>query len=137
MLIIVTYAEVTHIITYGKEIPNKYFSECVKERCFVSSCKNPCGRDSWQSNMGRPAMNNRNSCRPMPPGNCGYRDMEKMMKNDGCGYKKNKYLEDMPLAMAYVPFQVWREIYQPDEALQVGTIFKELNLPFTGRRRCK
>ena len=103
----------------------------------MSSCNNPCGRDSWQREMGKSAMNTRNTCRPMPPGNCSYRDMEKMMQKDGCGYKKTRYLEDMPLAMAYVPFQVWRDLYQPDEALQAGTIFKELNLPFYGRRVCK
>ncbi|MCI5596485.1 MAG: spore coat associated protein CotJA [Lachnospiraceae bacterium] len=43
----------------------------------------------------------------------------------------------MPLAMACVPWQRWREIYQPDEGLSCGTIFKELNLPFTGRRVCR
>lgn len=43
---------------------------------------------------------------------------------------------DRPLGMTYVPVQKWRDLYQPEEAFQYGTIFKELNLPFTGRRMC-
>ncbi len=36
------------------------------------------------------------------------------------------------LAMAYVPLQQYRELYDYDYALQAGTIFKELDLPFYG-----
>ncbi len=38
-----------------------------------------------------------------------------------------------PIAMAYVPWQVWRNIYEPPKALMTGTIFAELDKPFTGR----
>lgn len=34
------------------------------------------------------------------------------------------------LAMAYVPWQQFRELYESDEALYWGTVFKELNKPF-------
>lgn len=44
------------------------------------------------------------------------------------------YLGQLPLAMAYVPFQRWSTcIYEPYRALQRGTIFPELDLPFCGR----
>lgn len=44
------------------------------------------------------------------------------------------YLGRLPLAMAYVPFQRWGPcIYEPYRALQRGTIFPELDLPFCGR----
>lgn len=43
---------------------------------------------------------------------------------------------NMPLAMAYVPRQHFQEVYEPDKALQCGTIFPELNKPFYGRRGC-
>ena len=36
------------------------------------------------------------------------------------------------LAMAYVPFQQWGETYGDDEALSKGTLFPELDLPFSG-----
>ena len=40
-------------------------------------------------------------------------------------------LGDLPIAMAYVPPQKWRDIFEPDAALREGTLFKELALPFT------
>ncbi|MDR0964000.1 MAG: spore coat associated protein CotJA [Clostridium sp.] len=44
-------------------------------------------------------------------------------------------LERYPVGMAYVPWQHFRRIYDNlDEAYKVGTIFPELNLPFTGKR---
>ncbi len=36
------------------------------------------------------------------------------------------------LAMAYVPMQHFKNVYEPDTALQNGTIFPELNKPFMG-----
>ena len=46
-------------------------------------------------------------------------------------------IEDMPIAMAYVPWQQWGKIYEPKEALKRGTIFKELDLPFEAAKECK
>ena len=45
-------------------------------------------------------------------------------------------LSNMPLslAMAYVPFQDFVELYEPDEALAQGTLFRELDKPFYGQR---
>lgn len=43
-------------------------------------------------------------------------------------------LENLPLAMAYVPWQTFQQVYEPDKALEYGTIFPELNKPFLGRR---
>lgn len=42
-------------------------------------------------------------------------------------------LYQLPLAMAYVPMQRWCGTYDPCRALQRGTIFPELDLPFCGR----
>jgi len=39
----------------------------------------------------------------------------------------------LPLAMAYVPWQQWRDIYKADMALVKGTLFAELDLQFKGR----
>lgn len=41
--------------------------------------------------------------------------------------------ENMVLAMAYIPWQTWRNIYDTDRALSCGTIFQELDLPFHGK----
>ncbi len=39
-------------------------------------------------------------------------------------------VDDFPLAMAYVPMQEWRELFDPEEALAHGTLFKELIFPW-------
>lgn len=41
--------------------------------------------------------------------------------------------QPMVLAMAYVPWQRWNEVYAYDEGLDKGTIFPDLYLPFEGR----
>ena len=46
-------------------------------------------------------------------------------------------LEAHPLAMVYSPCQAWRGAYTPDVALQRGTLFSELDLPFEGANRRK
>lgn len=47
---------------------------------------------------------------------------------------KETTLRDYPIAMAYVPWQDYKNIYNPPQALQSGTMFAELNLDFAGRR---
>ncbi|MBQ1275181.1 MAG: spore coat associated protein CotJA [Cellulosilyticum sp.] len=54
-----------------------------------------------------------------------------------CDEKIDCNMENMPIAMAYVPWQQWRMIYEPKEALKRGTIFKELDLPFEASKGCK
>lgn len=50
----------------------------------------------------------------------------------------NEYFDRFPLAMAYVPWQHLTNIFEDlDEAYRVGTIFPELDKPFTGRRCVK
>ena len=34
------------------------------------------------------------------------------------------------VGMAYVPWQTWQSIYEPSQALMVGTIFQELDYPW-------
>lgn len=42
-------------------------------------------------------------------------------------------LDQLPLAIAYVPMQKFGETYDGLLALERGTIFPELDLPFCGR----
>ncbi|MFI3211774.1 MAG: spore coat associated protein CotJA [Eubacteriales bacterium] len=56
-----------------------------------------------------------------------YRMSEPIMQSSG--------IDKYPVAMAYVPWQNLTEVYQNlQEAFNAGTIFPELNKPFTGRR---
>ncbi len=38
--------------------------------------------------------------------------------------------QNVSLAMAYVPFQEWGNVYTDDEAFQKGTLFPDLDFPF-------
>lgn len=50
-------------------------------------------------------------------------------------YKFDDNSERFPLAMAYVPWQHFEGTYEDlEKAYYAGTIFPELNKPFTGRR---
>ncbi len=51
----------------------------------------------------------------------------------GCPDTHDHFPADMPIAMAYVPWQRWRELYEPRKGLESGTIFRELDKPFLGK----
>ena len=44
---------------------------------------------------------------------------------------------DLPLAMAYIPMQKWRDLYDPEMAFDRGTVFQELDKPFLGGEALK
>ena len=53
-------------------------------------------------------------------------------------------LEGVPLSMVYSPYQEWKNLYEPDEGLEHGTIFMDLDFPFyptpcnnDGCRKCR
>lgn len=57
----------------------------------------------------------------------------RQMPTPACSMGKDVW-SDKSLAMAYVPWQTWRDIYEADKGFHYGTIFKELNMPFVGKR---
>lgn len=68
-------------------------------------------------------------------GNC---NRNYMGQRECCEHYDRSSSQEFVIAMAYVPWQYFEHVYEPDRALQVGTIFPELNKPFLGRRgRCK
>lgn len=46
-------------------------------------------------------------------------------------------LHALPIAMAYVPWQTWRQIYEAETGFLKGTIFQELDKPFFGKGGCR
>lgn len=46
--------------------------------------------------------------------------------------RDNTRMDSLPLAMAYVPWQKWRDLYDSEVGFQRGTIFAELDKPFLG-----
>lgn len=55
-------------------------------------------------------------------------------KRECVSYAASSCLNNKPIAMAYVPWQHFNSVYEPDKALMCGTIFPELNKPFLGKR---
>lgn len=54
------------------------------------------------------------------------------VNNSSGGYDGNtpRFPDKTPLAMAYIPFQQWGEVYTEDEAFGKGTLFPDLDFPF-------
>lgn len=48
----------------------------------------------------------------------------------------NRELQELPLAMAYVPIQCWGDTYTAPRALCRGTLFPQLDLPFREVCQC-
>ena len=53
---------------------------------------------------------------------------------DYCPYEQAETIDRFPIGMAYVPWQTFQNIYDPERALDAGTMFVELDKPFYGRR---
>lgn len=51
-------------------------------------------------------------------------------RNCGCRPEISHADKEFALAMAYVPWQYFAAVYEPDKALETGTIFQELDKPF-------
>ena len=59
------------------------------------------------------------------------------MSNHTCTHNHMPFYPDhFPVAMAYVPWQKFGRTYDLDQALEIGTIFPELNKPFHGKGGC-
>ena len=97
-----------------------------------------CRRSSDMSTRNQGANNVRcardNSMRTGYKRNC---DMRCRMDNDMSSRRGNMNdMEGFALAMAYVPWQQWGEVYPLNTGLQRGTIFPELDKPFFKGRCC-
>lgn len=68
---------------------------------------------------------------PLPAPDCGCRDEE---LDEGCFPSKHDPVSGMALAMAYVPWQDYRNVCSEEEAWCRGTIFAQLDLDFMARR---
>ena len=55
--------------------------------------------------------------------------------NCECQCSMSVFPREISVAMAYVPFQQWCDVYSCDKALCQGTVFPVLDLPFMGVRQ--
>jgi hypothetical protein len=80
---------------------------------------------SGRNNQGNMAQNRSNCCnmnRMYPEKRCA-----------GCD-RGTEHVDHMMPGMTFVPWQKWEDIYPVEEGLENGTIFKQLNKPFIGRK---
>ena len=76
------------------------------------------GQPAWPMQSERPAM---------PAGTTmPWMQWNMSCPNTGVGPLEQNY----PAARAYVPWQQWQDIYEPETALAQGTIFPDMDLPF-------
>ena len=88
-----------------------------------------------------PEYMRRNNSMARHSSSCCCQDARAVMQNESvsnaeCGCSSNR-LSGMPLAMAYVPWQEWRSIYEIEKTIHCGTIFEELYKPFRGIGGCQ
>lgn len=89
-----------------------------------NTCQNGYNGSRMQGRFGNQGM--QGGARGETPCPCSNSRPRRCMEDDP--------LSNMAIAMAYVPWQVWGNLYDMDKALKVGTIFEDLDKPFLGRR---
>ena len=112
-----------------------------------------CNRSSMPDNRPpEPGRGRPDSCGCGRPG--GPRPPEQPSGDCGCGRPDGKpggpplppprpeprrSPDTFPVGMAYVPWQVWQDLYDPEDAFPIGTIFRELDYPWEVGRcsRCR
>lgn len=50
----------------------------------------------------------------------------------GCTPNLTPFPQNTPVAMAYIPFQQFGQLYPPEKGYKQGTIFPDLDKPFLG-----
>ncbi|MEJ8734506.1 MULTISPECIES: spore coat associated protein CotJA [Lachnospiraceae] len=100
----------------------------------MANCQNNM-RYGRQPSMRSPYMQNQNNgFRPVPePVN---HTAQNSRFSSHCPGHSVGHADTMPLAMAYVPWQKWQNIYDTCKAFEQGTIFQELDKPFHGKGGC-
>lgn len=63
----------------------------------------------------------------------GYNNCNNMIKMPDCAHSDYENIDSYPIAMAYVPWQQWKDVYEVGKGFRCGTIFPELYKPFLGR----
>ena len=62
--------------------------------------------------------------------------MQPEMPMNSGSMNSSRDIDQFPVAMAYVPWQRWQQVYPVEEAMSRGTIFPDLDKPFS-MGRCR
>ncbi len=119
---------------------------CTGESNTTTTTCDPCGNAVVTSNSGcNNAVNGgiiyntnavyptANSCGNYPT---GLQTIGSSCTDNACGNVsgETKALENMPIGMAYVPWQEYNNLYSLSQGLNNGTMFRSLDYDFKGRR---
>lgn len=95
----------------------------------MDRCNNQYNGSPQRPQMPPPPCMNAGYDRPFPPSPMNTMNMTSPRVSSG-----RDCLSDMPIGMSYVPIQNWMQTYPIEQGLHRGTIFPELDYPFTMRR---
>ncbi len=91
-------------------------------------------RNNMQQNMTGHMHNHMNNgtCNSIQPRSMNNRNNMSMNNDNGCN-KMKEHIDHMAPGMTYVPWQKWEDIYDMEKGFERGTIFCQLDKPYTGR----
>jgi len=90
-------------------------------------------KDSKVSSESGAAQNKMNTATSPTQTDANKNDVkDSYIKGQGCTPNRSKFPAETPVTMAYVPFQHIGKTYSPEDGLNYGTIFPDLNKPFLG-----
>ena len=121
---------------YGRCNHNCNYRSC-GQPTMPCGCEKSCGQPTMPCDCDRTCGvvdNVTDGCvRPMPiQGHCGEETV--CLDHESCPGTGRDRLAGMPLAMAYVPWQNFCNLYKECEAIYHGTIFADLDKDFYGVR---
>lgn len=85
-------------------------------------------RNHNMQNMRGRSCGCNNPARPTPPAS---RPEPRSTPQSSCNSYSESSENRFPLGMAYVPTQTFQDIFPIEEGFKTGTIFRELDFPFT------
>ncbi|MDO5519572.1 MAG: spore coat associated protein CotJA [bacterium] len=109
----------------NKSCNNEYKKECKMD------CKLDCKLDCNKSCENRSACyTEKTPCQQMKNRTAYYKEEKRCYPKYNCPETANDEIGCMPLAMSYVPWQQWGDVFTAECGLEHATIFPELVKPF-------
>ncbi len=114
---------------------NEY--ECTQHNCNDCSCERNNGNDcACEKNSCNDCTREHHTHSDCNCNDCTHRDTDCQPVCQDTWHQPCDNLCSLSIAMAYVPWQKYTELYPLDKALRAGTIFPCLDKPFIGKGGC-
>ncbi|MBR4959393.1 MAG: spore coat associated protein CotJA [Clostridia bacterium] len=126
--------------------PREMLDDCMLQRLLndmaedKGASRSGCGCGNDRSASARqPVRSPEHAERNGPCSSCGHSNQVSSFDSNGCGCREKDscrstrnvpQLQGFPLSMIYSPEQVWENLFEPEEALEKGTLFAGLVFPW-------